>query len=195
MSVPHQSVNFGDVLSVEFETIFDEEYAQLPSKRQDLYGIEPSNGRNEMKWSNVGTLPDFEQFDGSIQYQSQHQGYDTTATYLEFANGCQVERKLFDDDQYNIFNPRPAALGASAARTREKHAARPLNLAFQSDTMFSSNTETGALCRNAHTTTSGASTANGFDHGCHDGSSRGNVSDPDGGLPWRPSGAHQRHSG
>jgi hypothetical protein len=117
-----------------------------------------------MKWSGVGTLPDFEEFNGSVQYQSQNQGYDTTATALEFASGCQVERKLYDDQQYNTFNQRPAALGSSAARTREKHAARPLNLAFQTDTMFYNNSEGVALCSNSHTTTSGASTASGFDN-------------------------------
>ncbi|KPK68177.1 hypothetical protein AMJ82_08935 [candidate division TA06 bacterium SM23_40] len=117
-----------------------------------------------MKWSGVGTLPDFNEFTGLIEYQSQSQGYDTTATHIEFANGCQVERKLFDDDQYNVFNQRPAALGASAARTREKHAARLLNMAFSNDTYFYNNTEGVALCSNSHTTTSGASTASGFDN-------------------------------
>jgi phage major head subunit gpT-like protein len=164
MAVPHVSTNFGDLLAPDFEEIFDAEYRQLRSKREDLYGIVPSNGRDLMKWSGVGTLPDFNQFTGTIEYQSQHQGYDTTATYLEFASGCQVERKLFDDDQYNVMNQRPAALGASAARTREKHAARALNMAFSDDTMFYDTTENVALCSNSHTTTSGASTANGFDN-------------------------------
>ena len=164
MAVPHQSVNFGDVLDSEFQEIFDREYNQLASKRGDLYGIVPTNGRETIKWSGVGTLPDFEPFDGSIRYQSQHQGYDTVSTPLEWASGVQVERKLFDDDQYQIFNQRPAALGASAARTREKHAARVLNLAFSNDTLFYVNSESVALCSDSHTTNSGASTTNGFDN-------------------------------
>jgi hypothetical protein len=164
MAVPHQSVAFGDLLDSEFQEIFDDEYNQLRSKREDLYGVVPTNGRETIKWSGVGTLQDFEQFAGSIAYQSQNQGYDTTATALEFASGIQVERKLFDDQQYNTFNQRPKALGASAARTREKHAARVLNLAFQNDTLFYNNTEQRPLCSNSHTTTSGASTSSGFDN-------------------------------
>lgn len=160
----HASVNFGDLLRPDFEQIFDDEYKQLASKREDLYGIVPSNGMDTMKWSGVGTLGDFEQFTGSIQYQEQSQGYDTTMTPLEFANAIQVERRLFDTQQYNTFNQRPKALGASAARTREKFAARVLNKAFAADTFFYNNTEGVALCANAHTTTSGASTANGFDN-------------------------------
>lgn len=164
MAVPHQSVNFPDVLRPEWEEIFVEEYEQLPSKKDDFYGAPDTSDKDIMKWSEVGTLADFPAFGGSIEYQSQSQGYDTTATHIEFASGCQCERKLFDDDQWHVFNQRPAALGAAAARTREKHAARILNNAFTNDTYFYNNTEGVSLCNNAHTTTSGASTANGFDN-------------------------------
>ena len=164
MAVPHSSGNFGDLLDPNFQVIFDDEYNQLMSKRGDLYGVVPSNGQRTMKWSEVGTLPDFVELDGSIDYASQNQGYDTTLTYLEFARGIQVTRTLFDDQQYNTFNQRPKALGAAAARTREKHAARVLNLAFSVDDMFQSGGDSLALCDNSHTTTSGASTTNGFDN-------------------------------
>lgn len=160
----HTQANFGDLLRPDFEKIFDDEYKQLRSKLNDLYAIAPSNGRDIMKWSGVGTLGDFEEFNGSIQYQEQSQGYDTTMTPLEFSNGIQVERRLFDTQQYNTFNQRPKALGASAARTREKFAARVLNKAWAVDAFFYDNTENVALCADAHTTTSGASTANGFDN-------------------------------
>ena len=164
MAVPHESSNFGDLLDPRFQRIFDEEFAQLPSRRTMLFTDVPSNGRNNMQWSDIGTLPDFIEFTGSVQYQSQSQGYDTTATYLEFTNGIQVERKLFNDDQYNVMDQRPRALAASAARTKERHAAQLLNKAFTNDTQFYSNSEALALCSNSHTTNSGASTANGFDN-------------------------------
>ena len=164
MAVPHISENFGDLLDPRFQRIFDEEYKQLQSMIPELYTDVPSNGRNNMMWSEVGTLPDFDQFSGMVGYHSQNQGYDTTATYLEFTNGIQVERKFFDDEQYNVIDQRPRALAASAARTREKHGAAPFNNAFAVDTTFYSNSEAVALCSNSHTTTSGASTANGFDN-------------------------------
>lgn len=164
MAVPHESSNFGDLLDPRFQRIFDEEYAQIPSRREMLYTDVPSNGRNNMQWSGVGTLGDFTEFTGTVGYQSQSQGYDTTATYLEFSNGVQVERKLFDDDQYNVMDQRPRALAASAGRTRERHAAQLLNKAFSVDTQFYNNSEAVALCTNSHTTNSGASTASGFDN-------------------------------
>jgi phage major head subunit gpT-like protein len=164
MPVPHVSTNFADLLDIRFQRIFDEEYKQLPDMIGMLYTLDPSNGRNDMRWSQVGTVADFSEFTGTVGYSSQSQGYDTTATYVEFANGIQVERKLFDDDQFNVMDQRPRALAASAHRTRQKHAARMLVNAFSVDTFFYNNSEQVALCSNSHTTNSGASTANGFDN-------------------------------
>lgn len=164
MATPHTSGNFGDLLDPRFQKIFHEHYNELPDMLPMLFTFEPDNGRNNMMWSSVGTVPDFTQFTGSVSYSSQNQGYDVTATHVEFANGIQIERPLFDDDQYNIMNQRPRALAASAFRTRQKHGARMLNNAFAVDTLFYSNSEGVALCSNSHTTTSGASTASGFDN-------------------------------
>jgi hypothetical protein len=77
-----------------------------------------------MTWSQVGTLGDFTEFTGTVGYQSQSLGYNTTMTPVEFTNGIQVERKLFDDDQFHIMDQKPRALALSAFRTRQKHAAR-----------------------------------------------------------------------
>lgn len=164
MPVPHQSTSFADLLDPRFQRIFDEEYQQLESMLSMLYTMVPHNGRNNMMWSSVGTLPDFTPFRGLIDYGSQNQGYDVTATYEHFSRGIQIERTLFKDDQYNVMDQRPRALAAAAARTREKHAARMLNMAFSVDTYFYDHSEGVALVSDSHTTTSGASTASGFDN-------------------------------
>ena len=164
MPVPHASVNFADLLDPRFQEIFYDTYEQLPDMLGNLYTYPPSNGRNNMTWSEVGTLPDFSEFTGTVPYNSQNQGYDTTSTPVEFANGIQVERKLYDDDQFHIMDQKPRALADSAFRTRQKHGARPLNNAFSVDNFFYNNSEGVALCSNSHTTTSGASTASGFDN-------------------------------
>lgn len=166
MAVPHASGAFGDLLDPRFQEIFEsaKQYNELQSMLSKLYTMVPTNGRNNMMWSQVGTLPDFTEFTGTVTYSSMAQGYDTISTPIEFANGVQVERKLFDDDQYHIMDQKPRALADSAARTREKHGARMLNNAFSVDNYFYNNTEGVALCSNSHTTTSGASTASGFDN-------------------------------
>lgn len=164
MPVPHQSTNFADLLDPRFEKIFFETYDDLPDMLPTLFTFAPDNGRDSMMWSAVGTLGDWPQFEGTVTYDSQSQGYDVTATHVEFASGIQVERKLFDDDQFNIMDQKPRALARSANRTRQKDGARMLNNAFSIDSLFYSNSEGVALCSNSHTTTSGASTTTGFDN-------------------------------
>ena len=164
MSNPSVSTSFGDLLDPRFQKVFFEEYPQLESMLPEVYTNVGTNGREDMRWSQVGTLPDWTQFSGTVNYQSSSQGFDTTATPLEFTNGFQVERKLFDDDQYSIMDQRPKALATSAARTREKHGARVFVNAFNVDTLFYNNSEGVALCSDSHTTNSGASTASGFDN-------------------------------
>ena len=164
MAVPHVSTNFADELDPRFQTIFWEEYNELPDMLGRFYSMPPTNGRNDMRWSQVGTVDDFTQFTGTVDYGSFNQGYDTTATPLEFTKGIQAERKLLDDDQYNILDARPRGLARAAFRTRQKHGSRMLNNAFSVDNFFYNNTEAVSLCSNSHTTTSGASTASGFDN-------------------------------
>lgn len=163
MPVPHNAASFGDLLDKRVTKLFYDELKQLPDMRSKFYSMEKSNDSYE-RWSEVGALPDFNQFTGTVTYQSQAQGYDTTATHLEFANGFQVTRDLYDDDRHGIWERRPVALANSYMRTVQKHGARQFNNAFSVDTFFYNNTEGVALCSDSHTTTSGASTSAGFDN-------------------------------
>lgn len=165
MGVPHTSGAFGDLLDPRFQKIFNEQYKQLPDMIGELFTMAPSNGRNNMQWSGVGAYGNWSEFSGSVTYQSAAQAYDTTATPVEFASGVQIERKLFDDDQYNIMDQRPRGLATAASRTRQVHGARMLNNAFSVDTFFYNNTENVAMCSNSHTTNADSvSTAAGFDN-------------------------------
>lgn len=165
MPAPHVSGSFGDLLDPRFQKIFFEQFNQLPDMLGELFTVIPHNGRDIMTWSEIGAFGDWPAFTGSVSYDSLTQGYDTTATYLEFASGFQVERKLYDDDQFNIMDRRPVALATAAQRTRQRHGARLLNNAFTVDTFFNVRSEGVALCSDAHTTNApGVSTASGFDN-------------------------------
>lgn len=163
--LPHISGAFGDLLDPRFQRIFHEQYNQLPDMLGELFMMVPHNGRDIMSWSEVGAFGDWGQFTGRVNYDSLNQGYATTMTYIEFASGFQVERKLFDDDQFNIMDRRPQGLATAGQRTRQKHGARLLNMAFSVDNFFYVRDEGVALCSNSHTTTApGTSTASGFDN-------------------------------
>jgi phage major head subunit gpT-like protein len=95
----------------------------------------------------VGAMGDWEEFKGVIAYENFDQLYKATLTHKEFVQGFIVERKLVDDDQYNIINARPRQLALSAERTREKHAASIFNNAFDSSYPGADAVE---LCDSAH---------------------------------------------
>ena len=164
MATPMESGVFGDLLDPRFQKIFQDTLKPLPDMLGTLYTMVPTNGRNNMTWSEVGTLTDWDEFTGTVAYSSLNQGYDVTMTPVEFTKGVQVNRKLFDDDQYHIMDQKPKSVADSLHRTRQKHGARLFNNAFSVDSLFYSHSEGVALCSDSHTTTSGASTASGFDN-------------------------------
>ena len=164
MAVPSESGSFADILDIRFQRIFDDEYEQIADMLPELYSFDPTNGREDMRYSSVGTMKDWNEFTGSVQYQDRTQGYDTVITPVEFASGFQVRRKLFDDDQYGIMDARPQSLATSYGRTRQTHGARIFTNAFSVDNFFYNNSEAVALCSNSHTTNTTASTATGFDN-------------------------------
>jgi hypothetical protein len=85
------STGFGDLVDRRITKIFYDEYDQLPDVVPILFGMDNSSDQYETV-SAVGALQDFSQFTGQVQYQDQNQGYDVTATHIEFASGIQIER-------------------------------------------------------------------------------------------------------
>lgn len=162
--VPHVADSFADLLDPRFQKIYNDAFPQLNDMLPELFTFEKSNGRNNMTFSEVSGYGDIGAFSNTVSYQSASQGYDTTITPIQYASGIQVERALFDDDQYNIMNQRPAGLARATQRTRQKFGARVFNNAFSVDTKWNNNTEAVAMCSNSHTTTTEASTASGFDN-------------------------------
>lgn len=154
---------FADVLDPRFRRIFDDRFTDLPDMVSDFYNVIGGKLQVE-RFSNVGTLGDMPLFNGSVTYDDVYQGYDTAVTVLEMAQGIQIERRLFDDDQFSIIDQKPKALASTLYRRRQTDAARQFNNAFSVDDFFYNNSEGVALCSNSHTTTSGASTSTGFDN-------------------------------
>ena len=163
MPVPHATGNFGDLIEKRVTKLFYDELKQLQDMVATLFSVESSSDAYEVS-SEVGALDDFTEFTGTVSYGSQNQGYDVRASHVEFTKGFQIERKLYDDDRHGVWQKRPVELANAAHRTRQKHCARLLNNAFSVDSMFYAHTEGVALCSDSHTTTSGASTATGFDN-------------------------------
>jgi len=110
-----------------FFLTYEELLAQSPVNQ--LFNVIDSTKANEY-FLGAGGFGDWLEYEGAIEYDDFEQLYRTTLTHKEYVRGFKVERKLVDDDQYNIIQERPRALAMAAARTREKHAASVFNNAF-----------------------------------------------------------------
>lgn len=160
-----RSTNFTDLTeqTARFTRIFDDTYEQLPDRTGDFFFKMTSKRPNE-RFSGVGAYGQIPLFTGTVTYADVSQGYDSTLTPLEFAAGMQIGRDLQDDDQHNVIDTKPKSMAVAANRQYQTEASRFLNNAFSVDTRYNSHSEGVALCSNSHTTTSGASTAAGFDN-------------------------------
>jgi hypothetical protein len=163
MPAPHVSTAFGDLLDPRFQKIFYEEYQQLPDMVGKLFSdVSNTNGRNNMTWSNVGTLRDFTEFNGTVGYhvaepRLQHDS-DAGRVRERHPGRAQALRRR------PVPHHGPEAAGACPVGfPHAPEACSPaLNNAFSVDNYFYVNSEGVALCSDSHTTTSGASTATGF---------------------------------
>lgn len=142
------SEGWAELLEPGLRSIFYLQYSELAaaSRIPMLFNVEDSTKAQE-HYLGAGGMSDWEEYKGAIEYDDLEEGYKTTLTHAEYTKGFKVERKLVDDDQYNLINARPRELAMSAARTREKHAASVFNNAF-------SNTYAGgdavSLCNDSH---------------------------------------------
>jgi len=124
--------HFGKLLEPGLREIFYEQYDQLPSMIPELFNVNTTDNPYEED-VNIGTLGDFPEFSGTIDYDRMYEGYKKVYDFPEFAKGFRIERKLYDDERYNTINKQPRGLAISANRRREADAAKIFNNAFDSN--------------------------------------------------------------
>lgn len=147
----HVAENWPDLLEPTFREIVGTEFYAFTKTKSNLPALfnMSTSDRYYEQFSSAGALGDWDEFTGTVPYDDSAQGYNTHIYFTEYAKGIKVERKLADDDLYNIMNSRPEELGRSAARTREKHGAQIFNEAFTSED--STKGDGAELCASDHT--------------------------------------------
>lgn len=164
MAVPLTSANFSDVLDPRFREVVIGTYEKGKSRIPDLFGVKTSD-RVDERYSSLTPMGKFQTFVGSIAYDGPEQEYDVTATHVEKCLGIEIQRKLYDDDQFGVIEDQFEQLGLSAFKTQEDDAANMFVGAFSTASDFFSHTEGVAWCSNSHTTpVTDVSTSTGFDN-------------------------------
>ena len=142
------SENWAQLLEPGLRSIFTTTYGSLAasSRIPMLFNVVSSNKAQEHDLG-FGTFGNWTEYEGAIEYDKANQGYKTTYTHVEFSRGFTVERKLVDDDQYNIISKMPANLAIGAYRKREIDAASVFNNAFSSSY---TGADSVSLCNDSH---------------------------------------------
>ncbi len=121
--------HFGKLLEPGLSDIFYEVYDEVPRVYPELFKVMTTDQPYEEDLG-IGAMGDFPLWDGVVEYDRMYQGYSKVYEFPEYAKGFQIERKLYDDEKYNIINTKPVGLATSAARRQEQHAASLFNNAF-----------------------------------------------------------------
>lgn len=115
------SGQFPDVLDPAVDAFFSKDFEVVS---QDSYYSKVANvidlKRSYRKVSAMGRLPKLERFTGTIAYAVPEQLYDTTITPEEYALGCQIERKLYDDALFGDIKERVKDFANSVNETIEQ---------------------------------------------------------------------------
>jgi hypothetical protein len=160
------STQFSKLLTTGLTKIEQESsFKDIPPMIPRLFDVMTSEKAWEEFYS-LSSVPDIEQFNGSLNYLDVAPGYHIVIEPREYANGLQFQRKLIDDNQYNVLKDMVSELLAAATRTREKSAARAFTTADSVAYDFITKNEEGvAWASNSHTTkVAGVSTTTGFDN-------------------------------
>jgi len=134
--VPISSSNFGKLLEPGLRKVFFQTYNEIPEQYPWVFQVKTSKKAKEEDYhvAGLGEWPEKESM-GSIQYEEILPGEEVTYIHKEYAKGCQVERKMIDDEMYDVIRKLPKALARGGRTTVEKTAASILNNGF-SDTGY-----------------------------------------------------------
>jgi hypothetical protein len=163
MGNPLVSSQFARLLDDRLRKVYVDSFKELPSMVDRLFGVIKSDKAWE-EFYGVGAVPDIPTFSGVLEYLSVAPQYYTRIEPKEFAGGIQIERKLLDDDRYDVIKSRQNGLVESLYRVKEKYGAQAFGYAFSSALTFSTSEEGVSLCSSSHTNKSGASTTSGFNN-------------------------------
>lgn len=124
-------LNFQALLEPKLRIVFFESYAEKPPEYVDIYRVKDSKKAKETD-QHVAGLSAWEKKDpqGSIKYENINLGDDVEYIHEEYAKGIGIERRLVDDEMYDVINKLPKSLGKGGRVIVETTAAQVLNDAF-----------------------------------------------------------------
>lgn len=125
--------NFADLLSIQFEEIFFDNFNAVGEQWPDLFRRKTSQRQYEdiSYIAPFGTIP--KKLEGvAVTYDDPIQGFDKRYTHDTYALGYRITEEMREDELYGIINQFPASIGRSMAETRNISGAGIYNDGFDS---------------------------------------------------------------
>ena len=148
--------NFADELDPAVRKIFFDAYDAEPEMMPKVFNILTSGMDTEMDSATTGFGKLIQTSElGALDYEDPLKMYRTTYSHLKYTKGFKVSQEFLEDDQHNIIQQMPRALGKAVVYTTEDIGADIFNNAFS--TSYTSYGDGKPLASTAHTRVDGGS--------------------------------------
>ena len=120
----HISDNFGKLLEPGLRKIFFETYGEIPEQYSRVYNVNTSDKAKETDYG-LGAFGDWTARATNlspVDYKTLDPGLERVYTHKAFTQGFQIERELYDDEQYKQIQKFPKAMARSGRASVEKNA-------------------------------------------------------------------------
>ena len=125
------SENFQKLLYTGLRKIFFDTYLEKPEEFSQVFHVNTSKRASEEDHHVSGTgLWEEKKRSENIKYEDAKDGPSVYYYHTAFAKGIQVERELYDDEQYSVINKMPKTIARGGRATVEQVAADVLNNGF-----------------------------------------------------------------
>lgn len=126
-----KSENFEHLLTTLLKKVYEKTYNEIPSRLAQIFNVMSSEKSTEYFYS-MGDIGLASPFDGQITYKDTTGQYRTQITPSELCSGLRIQRKLMDDEMYNVIKQQPALLARSMKLRKETDASSVFSNAFNS---------------------------------------------------------------
>lgn len=141
-----KSENFEYLLDTRLKKVYDKTWKEIPSRLDSLFTTRSSDKAVEYDYT-LGDIGLPEAFDGQVKYQDISGQYRQSYSHEELVTGIRIQRKLVDDDQYDVIDKLPSQLSRSMKLQREEDGASVFANAFN---VAYAGSDAVALCSNSH---------------------------------------------
>lgn len=147
-----KSDNYEYLLDTRLKKVYEKTWKEIPSRLSLLFNTRTSDKAIEYDYE-MGDIGLPTTFDGQIDYQELYGQYRTTYEHEEIVTGIRIQRKLVDDDQYDVIDKSPQLLSRSMKLKRETDGSSIFSNAFSASYTGGDGKE---LCNSVHPNKTGS---------------------------------------